>query len=160
MLRNRVVQLDRELRLETVKARALTDEVARPMNVHRWRVLESSDPQRFDKIRQIQDMQKLLMQKSDELVQTDLLVQEREKVYVELKNIIARQPGPETEDQLLSYQQTSKSKFKQLHSLRDELDMYREQVANFKDDIVQCDDKMTNLKKRWFKMKRSSENNQ
>ena len=159
-LRRRVVQLEREFRQETIKTRVLTDEVARPMNVHRWRILESSDPQRFDKIRQIQDMQKLLMDKSDEVVQTDLLVQEKEKIYVELKNIIARQPGPETEDQLLTYQQTYKAKAKQLDSLQDELEMYREQVVTFKDDILRCEDEMNTLKKRWFKQKRMEETRQ
>ena len=156
-LRRRVVQLEKEYRQETVKTRALSDEVQRPMNVHRWRILESSDPQRFDKIRQIQDLQKLLMNKSDEVVQTDLLVQEKEKIYVELKNVIARQPGPETEDQLLTYQQTYKAKSKQLESLQDELEMYREQVVTFKNDILKCEEGMTRLKKRWFKMRQADE---
>ena len=156
-LRRRAAQLEREYRLETVKTRVLSDEVTRPMNVHRWRILESSDPQRFDKIRQIQDMQKLLMSKSEEVVQTDLLVQEKEKIYVELKNIIARQPGPETEDQLLTYQQTLKAKSRQLDSLQDELEMYREQVVTFKEDILRCEEGMKQLKGKWFKQKRAEE---
>ncbi len=153
-MKNKVAQLTKDLRLEHVKERALADEMERPMNVHRWRILESSDPQRFDKIRQIQDLQKLLMTKTDRVTETDLLVQEKEKIYMELKNIIARQPGPETEDQILTYQQTLKAKVKQLNALRDELDMYREQVSKFKDDIVDADERMTGIKKKWFSMKR------
>ena len=38
---------------------------------------------------------------SDKIVQTDLLIQEKEKIYVELKNVISSQPGPEVEEQLL-----------------------------------------------------------
>ena len=34
----------------------------------------------------------------------DLLIQEKEKLYVELKNILARQPGPEVAEQLSLYQ--------------------------------------------------------
>ena len=159
-MRKRVLQLTRQLRLETVKTRALSDEITRPMNVHRWRILESSDPQRFDKIRQIQDLQKLLMTKTDNVTETDLLVQEKERIYLELKNIIARQPGPETEDQLLTYQQTLKAKVKQLAALRDELDMYREQVDKFKDDIVDAEDRMGTLKKTWYKQKRREDQRQ
>jgi hypothetical protein len=32
-------------------------------------------------------------------------IQEKEKLYVELKNILARQPGPEVAEQLSVYQQ-------------------------------------------------------
>ena len=31
---------------------------------------------------------------------TELMIQEKEKLYVELKNIIARQPGPDIEEQV------------------------------------------------------------
>ena len=46
------------------------------MNIHRWRILESSDPQRFERIKQIQELQKEVIAKADEIAQTDLLIQE------------------------------------------------------------------------------------
>ena len=36
----------------------------------------------------------------------DLLIHHKEKLYVELKNILARQPGPEVAEQLSIYQQS------------------------------------------------------
>jgi preprotein translocase subunit Sec63 len=80
------------------------------MNVHRWRVLESSDPNRFEKITLIQTLQKQLVVKADEVTRHELLIKEKEKVYMELKNIITRQPGPEIEEHILTYQQTLKDK--------------------------------------------------
>jgi hypothetical protein len=47
------------------------------------------------------------------------MIQEKEKIYVELKNIIARQPGPEVEEQVFVYQQTLKDKVKQLRSMEE-----------------------------------------
>ena len=44
----------------------------------------------------------------------DLLIQEKEKLYVELKNILARQPGPEVAEQLSLYQVSSFAKGGQL----------------------------------------------
>jgi hypothetical protein len=41
-----------------------------------------------------------LIQKTEEAVEKDLLIQEKEKLYVELKNILARQPGPEIVEEL------------------------------------------------------------
>ena len=156
-LRNKVIRLERDLLSEQTKSRALLDEMERPMNVHRWRILESSDPKRFEKITQIQSLQKQLISKSDDVTRYDLLIQEKEKVYVELKSIIARQPGPEIEEQILVYQQTLKDKSKQHAAMDEELDLYRQQVATFKEEILSIDADMTKIKKRWFKMKKMQE---
>lgn len=153
-LKTKMVQLEREILIEQTKSRALADELNNPMNVHRWRILESSDPKRFEKITHIQSLQKQLIAKSDQVTQLDLLIQEKEKIYTELKNIIARQPGPEVDEQLLVYQQTLKDKVKQLASMDEELQMYRQQIKIFKDDIQMIEGKLTGLKKQWFKMKK------
>ena len=52
----------------------------------------------------MQTLQKRLIAKTEEVVEADLLIQEKEKLYVELKNILARQPGPEVAEQLSIYQ--------------------------------------------------------
>lgn len=156
-LRNKVVRLQRDLLTEQTRTRALVDELDRPMNVHRWRVLESSDPKRFEKITLIQALQKQIISKSDDVTRCDLLIQEKEKVYVELKNIISRQPGPEVEEQILVYQQTLKDKVKQLTSMDDELDMYRQQVGVFKEQISEVDNDLLKVKKRWFKIKKAQD---
>ncbi len=84
------------------------------MNVHRWRKLEGSDPSTYELILKIQTIQKRLIAKTEEVVQKELLIQEKEKLYTELKHILARQPGPEVAEQLSIYQQTLKQKTKQL----------------------------------------------
>ena len=57
-------------------------------------------------IQKVQTLQKRLIAKTEEVVEADLLIQEKEKLYVELKNILARQPGPEVAEQLSIYQVT------------------------------------------------------
>ena len=80
------------------------------MNVHRWRKLEGSDPATYEMIQKIQTLQKRIIMKTEEVVEKDLLIQEKEKLYVELKNILARQPGPEVAEQLSVYQHNLKEK--------------------------------------------------
>jgi len=65
-------------------------------------------------IQKIQTLQKRLIAKTEEVVEKELLIQEKEKLYVELKHILARQPGPEVAEQLSIYQGTLKDKTKQL----------------------------------------------
>lgn len=150
-LRHRVIQLEKDILKEQIKARSLQDELETPMNVHRWRKLESSEPKMYEKITQIQLLQRQLVQMSDKVIQNELLIQEKEKIYVELKNVISRQPGPEVEEQILIYQQTLKDKVKQLGSMNIELEMYIEQVGKFKEDLVSIDKQMAALNKKWMK---------
>jgi predicted nucleic acid-binding Zn-ribbon protein len=155
-LRHRVIQIERDILKEQTKSRALMDELETPMNVHRWRILESSDPKRYDKITQIHQLQKQLVQMSDQVIANDLLIQEKEKIYIELKNVVSRHPGPEVEEQILVYQQTLKDKVKQLQAMNGELEMYIEQVRRFKDEIADSDRKMLSLNKQWMKRERKT----
>lgn len=94
----------------------------------RWRKLEGSDPSMFEMIQKIQTLQKRLITKTEEVVEKDLLIQEKEKLYVELKNILARQPGPEVAEQLSTYQGNLREKTKQMKAMASELNMYQAQV--------------------------------
>lgn len=51
---------------------------------------------------------------SRQVVEKELQIQDREKMYIELKQVMQRQPGPEVAEQLHIYQHTLKEKTKQL----------------------------------------------
>ena len=82
----------------------------RPINVHRWRKLEGSDPERWADVKRIAELQKEVIEKTTRVAESDVLIQEKEKLYVELKNVLARQPGPEVAEQLAVYQDNLKGK--------------------------------------------------
>ncbi|KAJ1479606.1 hypothetical protein T484DRAFT_2022988, partial [Baffinella frigidus] len=124
---DQVYHLQRELLSERTKVKALSEELENPMNVHRWRKLEGSDPGTLEMIQKIQTLQKRLIAKTEEVVEKDLLIQEKEKLYVELKNILARQPGPEVAEQLSIYQQNLREKTRQMKAMASELNMYQAQ---------------------------------
>ena len=125
VLRREVHHLGRELLQERTKVKALSEELENPLNVHRWRKLEGSDPGAYEMIQKIQTLQKRLISKTEEVVEKDLLIQEKEKLYVELKNILARQPGPEVAEQLSVYQATLRQKTGQMKAMASELNMYQ-----------------------------------
>ena len=95
-LRGVIHVLERELISERTKVKALPEKLERPMNVHRWRKLAGSDPKRFTVMEKIQVLQKRLISKTEAVLKRNQLIKEKEKLYVELKNILARQPGPAT----------------------------------------------------------------
>ena len=49
-----------------------------------------------------------------QVVEKELQIQDREKMYIELKQVLQRQPGPEVAEQLQIYQHTLKEKNKQM----------------------------------------------
>ncbi|RNA26307.1 Cilia- and flagella-associated 58 [Brachionus plicatilis] len=153
-LSKEIYHVQRELLRERTRCRALEEELENPMNVHRWRKLEGSDPSTFELIQKIQALQKRLIAKTEEVVQKELLIQEKEKLYTELKHILARQPGPEVAEQLSIYQQTLKQKTKQMKSLASELNMYESQISEYKFEIDKMNKELSEVKNKYFLQKK------
>ncbi|MGH0135565.1 UNVERIFIED_CONTAM: hypothetical protein FKN15_066173, partial [Acipenser sinensis] len=74
-LRREVYHMQRELLKERTRCRALEEELENPMNVHRWRKLEASDPSTYELIQKIHTLQKRLITKTEEVVEKELLLQ-------------------------------------------------------------------------------------
>merc|ERR1711988_1453337 len=153
-LKGQIHHLNKTLLREETKAKALQEELENPMNVHRWRELEGSDPQTYDMIQKVKKLQKLLIAKTEEVVEKDMLIQEKEKLYVQLKNIIARQPGPEVAEQLAWYSQNLKEKTKQMQQMASEFKSYHGQVKDLKDEIERYHKELDNIKQGYFNQRR------
>ena len=147
-LKAEMIALEKELMEERTKVKALSEELENPMNVHRWRKLEGSDPPTYEMIQKIHTLQKRLIAKTEEVVEKDTLIQEKEKLYVELKNILARQPGPEVAEQLSIYQQNLRDKTRQMKAMASELNMYQAQVNEYKYEIERLNRELQDVKKR------------
>merc|ERR1711916_348268 len=148
-VKREVFHLQKELLQEKTKVKALSEELENPMNVHRWRKLEGSDPATYEMIQKIQTLQKRLISKTEEVVEKDLLIQEKEKLYVELKNILARQPGPEVAEQLSVYQHNLKEKTRQMKAMASELNMHQAQVNEYKFEIERLTRNLTDVKRKY-----------
>lgn len=61
---------------------ALVEELELPLNVHRWRKLESSDPERYDLVRKVQSLQRSLVSKTESAVKKGLLIQEKVRIFI------------------------------------------------------------------------------
>ncbi|CAH8549942.1 unnamed protein product [Schistosoma margrebowiei] len=147
-------RIEKNLLKEKIKAKALEDELQNPINVHRWRKLEGSDPSTYEMIQKIQALQKRLISKTEEVVEKELLIQEKEKIYVELKHILARHPGPEVAEQLNIYQNMIRDKTKQMKAMTAEMNVYESQITEYKIEIEHLNRELQNVKKTYFKQKR------
>ena len=122
----------RELTKEQCRVRALLDEADNPLNVHRLHKLEWSEPQTFELHQAVRQLQRELVHKSNEIEEKNQIISEKEKLYVELKGVIARQPGPEVAEQLNVYQDSLQKKSGQMRAMKMSLKHFQEQVEQFK----------------------------
>merc|ERR1712174_47637 len=94
-LKKEVFSLQRELLQERTKVKALSEELENPMNVHRWRKLEGSDPAMYEMMQKVKTLQKRLIAKTEEVVAKDLNIQDKEHLHKDLTSVLEKQPGPE-----------------------------------------------------------------
>jgi len=130
-LKKEVYHLQRELLQERTKVKALSEELENPMNVHRWRKLEGSDPAMYELIQKVRTLQKRLIVKTEEVVAKDLEIQEKDRLHKDLTHILEKQPGPEVMEHLEMYQDTFAAKLKQMKEMQSELKTYQAQVADY-----------------------------
>ena len=149
-----VLRLGNALQKERLQVKALSEELENPLNYHRWRQLQGTDPDTFELLLKIQTLQKRLIKKTEEVVEKDVTIQEKEKLYVELKNLLARQPGPEVAEQLSIYQQNLKQKTAQMKAMAAELNMYQAQVNEYKYEIERLTRELQEMKRKYYEQKR------
>ena len=153
-LKREVFSLEKDLMEAKTKVKALSEELQNPMNVHRYRKLEGTSPETYEMITKIQTLQRRLIAKTEEVAEKDFLIQEKERLYVELKNILARQPKPEVSEQLTLYQQSLKDKTKQMRSMVSELNAAHAQVNHYKFEIERLNSELSSMKENWFAQQR------
>ena len=98
------------------------------MNFHRWRKLEATDQENYERILKIQTLQRRLIAKNEEVTEKDLLIKEKEKLFLELKTILSCQPGNEIYNQLEIYKQNIKEKSGQMKQMLFELEQVQDKV--------------------------------
>jgi len=153
-LKKEVFQLQRELLRERTKVKALSEELENPMNVHRWRKLEGSDPLPYEMVQKVKTLQKRLISKTEEAVEKDLTIQEKEKLYLEMRNLLSKQPSPEVVEEVGKQQQSLKDKTKQMKAMAAELNMYHAQLNDYKDEIERLTKELQDTKRRYFEQRR------
>ena len=153
-LRDEVYSLQQKLLTEKLQVKALSEELENPLNVHRWHRIAGTDPDTWELLQKIQTLQKRLIKKTEEVVEKDVIIQEKEKLYIELKNLLARQPGPEVAEQLSIYQQNLKEKTNQMKAMAAELNMYQAQVNEYNYEIERLTRELQDMKRKYYEQKR------
>ncbi|KAJ3217661.1 hypothetical protein HDU67_007484 [Dinochytrium kinnereticum] len=148
------LQMRNEIIRERTRKKALEDELENPVNVHRWRKLEGSNPKAFEMIQLLHTLQRSLIEKTKEDQEKGKIVETKEQLYLHLKTILSKQVGPEAVEQVSEFQQILKDKHLQLKHMSVELNMYQSQVREYKHSISVLNRSLDGLKSDYMEAKR------
>ncbi|XP_062123703.1 cilia- and flagella-associated protein 58 [Drosophila sulfurigaster albostrigata] len=99
-LRQELLQMQRLLNQERIKARALQDEMMTPMNIHRWRLLRGKDPEKMDLLERIQILRRQLLGQNVAALEQERALNEAQQLYAALKEFMLKLPSHKVQAEL------------------------------------------------------------
>jgi predicted nuclease with TOPRIM domain len=75
-LKSAIAEMERELVEEKLRVKALSDELRKPINVHRWRRLQDTNADAYAMIKRVRELQKQLIIKAGQVEHKDKTIQE------------------------------------------------------------------------------------
>eukprot|EP01029_Cantina_marsupialis_P014449 TRINITY_DN31894_c0_g1_i1.p1 TRINITY_DN31894_c0_g1~~TRINITY_DN31894_c0_g1_i1.p1 ORF type:complete len:835 (-),score=281.00 TRINITY_DN31894_c0_g1_i1:303-2807(-) len=149
--RTEILNIQGKLQEAKLRTTALLQELSRPINVHRWRKLKDEDPQRKKLIEKIVTRQRDLINETDNVLKKDLLIQEQEQKYIEMRNVLARQPHPAEADKMQEYRMILKDEKSKLRKYQQQRSNVMQEVDHLKQQFVYVSKEMDKVKKSYFK---------
>lgn len=156
-LKHLSTQLENELLLEEIKQKALYRESLIPVNIHPWRTIENSNTKLFDLIKLFNQLQKQLILKNEKEKGWELLIQQQEKLYLQLKSIYGKQVGPEAVEQIREFQGVLGEKEDLLKGLGIELKVGVAKTREVEYEIEKCDGMLGDVKRKYISLKLKQE---
>ncbi|GFS53501.1 cilia- and flagella-associated protein 58 [Trichonephila inaurata madagascariensis] len=136
-----------ELHHERYKNSALENEMQQPLNVHRWRLLKGTDPEKYELIENFQTIQKQLLRKSVEVEKKDKKLSKMAKVVDQLKGMSSRKKYLEEKcarDANLS--ELIKEKNNKIKVLSFEINMNETYMSSYQAEISRLKEELRKLK--------------
>jgi len=152
-----IIILQKELLYTQSKNAAFEDKLRQPLNIHPWKKLETTDPDKFDALMQINYLQKLLIEKSCELDELETLIREKESEFTQVKLIAVRAAGKDsilTPDEL---KMRIKEKLYSANQMQMELKEAQDKITRLNIEIDIYKSKIDDHEKAYFKMRKREE---
>ncbi|OMJ91271.1 hypothetical protein SteCoe_6252 [Stentor coeruleus] len=158
-LKQQVFLLEEELLQERTKVKALSEELENSMNTNRYQELEGKDPPEFELLSKVETLQHRLISKTEQVVEFDVLIQEKDKLLVEVEEIMEKQPGVDVARELSFYKQKLRETTRKMKSIASELNMFHSQVNEYKDEIERQTKELQEYKRKYYEKKRAEREN-
>ena len=144
--------LEHDVHKKKIKTNALREELGRPINIHRWRSLEHTDPQKYEKIQNIQRLQRQIIVTTEQISEQDMLIRDYEREYLEVKRITDHQPQmQEMKEQLELFKSSLSEKMSQMKEIEFEIGVQKRRVKDLNTDIESLQQDEKQLEEDWVR---------
>ncbi|KAI5639432.1 cilia- and flagella-associated protein 58 [Phthorimaea operculella] len=154
-LRLEVFNLERELGRERLRVRALEEALETPLNVHRWRKLQGTDPDAVHLTQKLRLTQKKVLVQSEMLVLKDRELKETKNLYGAVKDMLALQPSPEIQQTLNRTQRALAARTTKMKCLIAEVSMRERQVTDLRRELDRANGEVHEFKQKYYELKRA-----
>ena len=149
-----LISINKELLREKNLNKALTEEVESSEKLfHRWRKLEGIDPDSLELHYKISLLQKRLIGKTEECVEKEITIQDLTKELANCKKLANKKPLFEIEESIKKYKQELSKQYDRMKSIIAELNMYRNQVEEYKTDNNRIKKENVDLQNKYHELK-------
>jgi len=173
-LKQRIISLEKDIQEEKGRTVALEEEMKRPLNVHRWLALETTDPLKMDAVKRVRSLTKQLVDAQETLSRMDAKIDKKKALCAKVQKALVRSGqavvapaltagdgdsvtllseeggGSTLAERLASFGKMLKERQGRLDALEAELDMYQQQVAVEGEEVAALEQGMQKLKLAWF----------
>ena len=156
-LKKEVLKLERDLMQQKSRNKVLQLELENPLNVHRWRRLEGKDPETLELIQKINNLQKRLISKQEDLIDKDMKIEEINKLYSESKMQIARQPKYDVHDEIRNLRDELKRKNDKILILTTTSNMYQAEAMKIKKIMEGLNQELNSGKQKYLEVRRQEQ---
>lgn len=142
--------LENDIEREQIKKSALKEDLHRPFNIHRWRTLEHLNPDKFQKIKDIQRLQKQVISSTERVSDKGATIRHLERECMELKQFVENFPPlEEVQEQLQLSKGSLSEKQRQLKELELDIELYRRRTSDLKREIKNLEKEQKDLEEHW-----------
>jgi chromosome segregation ATPase len=143
MIRNSIAK-------EKCMINALTEQMRHPINIHRWRVLEATHPEAYELVQTINLLTKRLVDRNANIKEQNVLLDQKQKLYVEIRACIERSPGLEVPEEVEYCKCLLAAKRRQFETLKKDVNSAENQTAFYRDKVKELNFRMMELKQKYF----------
>lgn len=158
-LKQDVFTYKQELADERTKVKALSEELENSLSVTRYKTLPGRDPPKDELLNKVQGMQHHLIRKTEQVVELDVQLQEKNKLVYEITDVLDKQPKIEVARQLSYYQQKLKETTRQMKAIASELNMHHSQINECKYQIEKETRELQEYKRKYYERRRAEREN-
>lgn len=156
-LKMELLTLQNEILKQQTRISALKAQLQITLNVHRWRKIEATDPEKFELIMKIQEIQRNIIEKSDQIQKQEQTIREKEAELFEYKNVIARYQYSNADEEIVKFQQTIKDKTQNMKQMVFELKNSKAQIEQLSLEIEVLKSKITKSEQEYFEKRKNEE---